>query len=122
MKKRENLILILPLVLLLSVICSGFFAISLERQETREIGRRMIAHERTIKQLERDNDNLTVKIAKQINPSLLTLRASTRLAQPQLASVVWGYENYEGGRIYFKKRPERMISFKAPEKKGSRRR
>lgn len=122
MKRKENLILIAPLLLLLTVICSGFFAISVERQESREIGRRIVVHEREIKQLGRDNAELAVKIAEQINPALLTRRASTRLARPQMTAVVWGYENYDGGRIDFSKRSKGLVSFKAPTKKGSIRR
>ena len=119
MKKRENLIFIAPLLLLLGVICSGFFAISVERQESREIGRRIIAHERAIEQLGRNNAELAVKIAEQINPAYLTRRASTRLARPQMTAIVWGYENYDGGRIDFSKRSKGLVSFKAPTKKGT---
>ena len=119
MKRKEHFILITPIIILLTVICGGFFAISVERQESREIGRRIIAHEREIKQLNRDNAELDVKIAEQINPSLLTRRASTRLARPQMTAIVWAYENYDGGRIDFSKRSKGLVSFKAPTKKGS---
>ncbi len=106
---------------LLSVIISGFSAISIERQESREIGRRIISHEREIAQLRRDNEELSVKIAEQINPIYLTRRASTRLARPKLTAIVWGYENYDGGRVDFSNRSKGLVSFKAPTKENESR-
>jgi DNA-binding response OmpR family regulator len=122
MKRKENILLITPLLLLLTVVCTGFFAISAERQESREIGRRIVVIEKQINQLERDNAELAVKIAEQKNPSLLTRRASTRLGRPVITAVVWGYENYDGGRIDFSKRNKGLVSFKAPTKKARVRR
>ena len=119
MKRKENILLITPLLLLLVVVGTGFFAISAERQESREIGRRIVLIEKQINQLERDNAELAVKIAEQKNPALLTRRASTRLIRPVITAVVWGYENYDGGRIDFSKRNKGFVSFKAPTKKGA---
>ena len=105
--------------LLLVVVCSGFAAVSIERQEHRDISRRIASHERQIKQLRRDNEELSVKIAEQENPAYLTRRASTRLVRPQMTAVVWAYENYDGGRIDFSGKTKGLVSFKAPEKKNA---
>ena len=97
--KIKNLSIVAALVgLLLCVTCGGFFAVSVERQEKRDISRRIASHERKIKQLRRDNEELSVKIAEQENPAFLTRRASTRLVRPQMTAVIWAYENYDGGR------------------------
>ncbi len=100
------------------VMIVGFSAISIERQKGREIGRRIISHEREIKQLRRDNEELSVKIAEQISPMYLTRRASSRLARPQITAIVWGHENYDGGRVDFSGRSKGLVSFKAPIKRN----
>ena len=117
--KIKNISIVAALVgLLLCVTCTGFFAVSVERQEKRDIARRITSHERQIKQLRRDNEELSVKIAEQENPAYLTRRASSRLVRTQMTAVVWAYENYDGGRIDFSGKSKGLVSFKAPDKKG----
>ena len=106
--------------LLLGVTCTGAFAISLERQQMREISRKIISHEKAIEQLRRDNEELSVKIAEQENPALLTKRASAHMKRPQMTAVVWAYENYEGGRVDFTQKSKGLVSFKEPAKNNDR--
>ena len=48
--KIKNISIVAALVgLLLCVTCTGFFAVSVERQEKRDIARRITSHERQIK-------------------------------------------------------------------------
>lgn len=119
MKNKSIAVIAVLVGLLLCVVCTGFFAVSAERQQKREISRQIATHERAIKQLRRDNEELSVKIAEKENPALLTRRASTRLVRPQMTAVVWAYENYDGGRIDFGGKSKGLVSFKAPDKKGA---
>lgn len=114
---RKKLIIAALLCFAALILFTGITGIYGELDKKREIGRRIIARERAIEKLVRDNAELSVKIAEQINPAYLTRRASARLARPQMTAVVWGYENYDGGRIDFSGRSKGLVSFRAPEKK-----
>ncbi|MBQ6533998.1 MAG: hypothetical protein IJI37_02415 [Opitutales bacterium] len=114
---RKKLIISALLGCAALILFTGITAVYGELDKKREIGRRIIASERAIEKLARDNAELSVKIAEQINPAHLTRRASARLAMPRMTAVVWGYENYDGGRIDFSGRSKGLVSFRAPEKK-----
>lgn len=115
MKFKNTIIMTLTFTAFVIVTVVGAFAISFERQNKAETSRRIISYEKKIQQLRRDNDALSVKIAEHETPSHLSRRASARLVRPQMAAVVWGYENYNGGRIEFSNRSKGLVSFKAPE-------
>lgn len=105
--------------LLLCVTCTGAFAISAERHEKAKISREIAERETSIKQLKRENEELTVKIAEQESPRYLGMRAGARLALPKAdTSIVWAYENYDGGRVEFSGKNKKYVSFRTPEKEG----
>ena len=53
------------------------------------------------------------KIAKEENPEILNRKASARLLQPQMGSVVWAYEHFDRGRVEFPAK-KGLVSFKTP--------
>lgn len=91
---------------------AGAFAISLERQRKVEIANAVRLNELEISRLRRDNEELSVKIARQESPSILSIRAG-RMGQPSEKGVVWAYENFDGGRVEF--RENGVLSFRTPE-------
>ncbi len=105
--------------LLMAVFASGGFALSQAQNCKREISQEIAACERQIGNLRRTNDELSLKIAEQVNPMRLIKRAASRLVQPNLTeNIVWAYENFDGGRVeYSTKKSENVISFKLPKKK-----
>lgn len=92
---------------------TGAFTISLERQQKVEIANSIRLNEQEISKLRRDNEELSVKIAKQESPAYLSLRAGKRLVQPVNGGIVWAYENFDGGRVEFKERG--VLSFRTPD-------
>ncbi len=91
---------------------AGAFAISLERQRKVEIANAVRLNEQEISRLRRDNEELSVKIARQESPAILSIRAG-RLGQPSERGIVWAYENFDGGRVEF--RENGVLSFRTPE-------
>lgn len=105
--------IITTLVVLLALTAgTGAFAISLERQQKVEIANAISSDEREIARLRRDNEELSVRIAKQESPACLSLRAGSRMTRPVNGAVVWAYENFDGGRVEFKGKG--VLSFKTP--------
>ena len=98
---------------LIAVGGTGAFAISYERQDKIEIAQRIRSHENEIAKLRRENEELSAKIAKEENPEILNRKASARLLQPQMGSVVWAYEHFDRGRVEFPAK-KGLVSFQAP--------
>ena len=99
-------------VLAAALAMTGAFAISFERQRKVEIANAVRLNELEISRLRRDNEELSVKIAKQESPAILSIRAG-KMGQPSEKGIVWAYENFDGGRVEF--RENGVLSFKTPE-------
>ncbi len=101
------------------VLSFGAITISNANHAKREIAKDISKCESEISNLRRANDELSVKIAEQVNPMRLMRKASSRLVQPNLTeNIVWAYENFDGGRVVRSyKKSENILSFKMPKKR-----
>ncbi len=108
----------------LAVLLSGSFwvggMILFERRERVEIAQEIRTREIQIAKLRRTNEELSVKIAEQENPSWLGRRASNRLVRADAKLVVWGFENFKNGRIEFSPNNQKVLSFRLPERNESK--
>ena len=107
------------IIALISVAGAGSFAVSLEQQHKIDIAQRIRNHELEIAKLRRENEELSVKIAKEENPQNLNRRASTRLIQPKIGAVVWAYEHFDGGRVEYPTK-KGYLSFKNPTRTSNK--
>lgn len=117
--RLDKIFLYISVFLLASIISAGAVSMSNSMHQKRTVSKQISACEAEITKLRRLNDELSLKIAEQVNPIRLMKRASTKLIQPNITeSIVWAYENYNGGRVEYKhKKSETTISFKMPNKK-----
>ncbi len=108
--------------LLVCVFVSGAFSMSHAQKIKKEISSSISSCEMRINNLRRTNDELSVKIAEQENPTRLMKRASTKLIQPNMSeSIVWAYENFDGGRVVRSyKKSDNTLSFTLPKRKNLR--
>ena len=106
-------------ILFACVLSFGAMAISDANHEKRSISKEIAECEAQINNLRRTNDELSVKIAEQVNPMRLMRKASSRLVQPNLSeNIVWAYENFDGGRVVRSyNKSENVLSFKLPQKR-----
>jgi cell division protein FtsL len=117
--RLDKIMLIISIFLFACVLTAGGVSMKNSVQQKRTVSKQISASEADITKLRRLNDELSLKIAEQVNPVRLMKRASTNLIQPNITeSIVWAYENYNGGRVEYKhKKSETTISFKMPTKK-----
>ncbi len=107
------------IIIFACVLSFGAVSISDANHDKRNIAKEIAKCEHEIENLRRANDELSVKIAEQVNPMRLIRKASSRLVQPNLSeNIVWAYENYDGGRVVRSyKKSENILSFKMPKKR-----
>lgn len=110
----EKKILMALVFAFIATAACGAFAISAEHQHKVETANEIRKQEQEISRLRRENEELSVKIAKQENPALLTIRAGNRLTSPRNGGIVWAYENFDGGRVEFNK-SKGVLSFRTPQ-------
>ncbi len=123
MKKANKIripFLTLSAALLVCVFVTGAFSMSNAQKIKKDIARDISGCEARINNLRRTKDELSVKIAEQENPTRLMKRASTKLIQPNMAeSIVWAYENFEGGRVVRSyKKADDTLSFTPPQNRA----
>jgi cell division protein FtsL len=112
--------ILIPAIALIAVFSCGAFALMGASNYKREISKEIASCERQIHNLRRTNDELTLKIAEQVNPIRLMKRASSKLIQPNLTeNIVWAYENFDGGRVVRSyKKTDNTLSFKMPTRRN----
>ncbi len=111
--KMRALVLATVLASTIGSTFAGAFAISAQRHEKAKISRHIAACEVRIKQLRRENEELSVKIAELENPMWLSKRVGAKMSLPKAnGSVVWAYENFDGGRVEFAGTSGNTLSFK----------
>ncbi len=120
-KTKAQHIFILALVILFFSVCtgSGAFMLAEARCHKAQIASDIIKGEREVYRLKRLNEELLTKISTKQSPEeLRQIRQTSKsnLEQPKFGMVVWGYENFEGGRVENgNKKSDVMISFRSPK-------